>query len=155
MTLASGRGRAYAISLGVTRQAILCSGLLAIPLIVFPLVGHLLESPLTLKPHVARQLISTVIFQPIFVAVGEELFFRGFRQGAQSRTRQTVEGWHNSFWLGVVAVALLFDIGHLLNHLTCCKDLTSSTGVALCILEVSHSRRVCCGKGSIACCLAS
>ena len=115
-TLASGRRRAYAISSGVTRQAILSSGLLAIPLIVFPLVGHLLESSLTLKPHVARHLISTVVFQLVFVAVGEELFFRGFWQGELNlalgkpwKVGTTRFGW------GVVAVVLLFGIGHLLN----------------------------------------
>ena len=116
LKLATGRRRAYAISLKLTRQAILCSGLLVVTLLVFPLVGHLLESPLALRTHVARHFISTLVFQLIFVAVGEELFFRGFWQGELNlafrkpwRLGATRFGW------GVLAVALLFGIGHLLN----------------------------------------
>lgn len=112
----SKRKRCYAVLPTGSLQIVRYSFLISLPLITFPFVGHLLTAPFVLSNTAANHPISTAVFQFFFVAVGEEIFFRGFWQGELNRAfgrpwsiGQTRFGW------GVVAVALLFGVGHLLN----------------------------------------
>lgn len=112
----SERKRCYAILPAPSLRTVGYSLLISLPLLTFPFVGHLITGPFVLSKMAINHPISTAVFQFFFVAVGEELFFRGFWQGELNRTfgRRWKIGRTRFGW-GVVAVALLFGIAHLLN----------------------------------------
>lgn len=90
--------------------------LVALPLLIVPLVGHIMESPLEISRTAKTHPFSTAVFQLIFVAIGEEVFFRGFWQGEINRSfGKPFNLGVTSFGWGLVGVVLLFGVGHLLN----------------------------------------
>ena len=87
-----------------------CLPLLSVPAIVS------IFAPIRVSETFATYPIATIMFQLVMVAAGEEIFFRGFCQGELNhahgkpwRLGQVNFGW------GVLAIALMFGIGHMLN----------------------------------------
>ncbi|MEO0529009.1 MAG: CPBP family glutamic-type intramembrane protease [Planctomycetota bacterium] len=75
----------YALKLAAGKRVSYCAILVAAPLLVLPIVGHLLTAPLRVSKVAIGYPLSTLVYQLVFVAVAEELFFRGFFQGELNR----------------------------------------------------------------------
>ncbi|MEM6394561.1 MAG: CPBP family intramembrane glutamic endopeptidase [Planctomycetota bacterium] len=110
------RGREYGLRVGDWRRRVAVGlGLVAVVLLPAVVVGGM-TGGLSWDPQLTRYPIATPLFQLVFVAFGEEFFFRGLCQselnrawGRRMRLGRTRFGW------GVLTIALVFGVGHLLN----------------------------------------
>jgi membrane protease YdiL (CAAX protease family) len=87
-----------------------------LPFVLFPLVGEALFAQVRLQPRLVGHVAETLLFQFLFVAVGEELFYTGFIQGTLNDVYGRPLRWgETSYGAGAIATAVLLGIGHLLN----------------------------------------
>ncbi len=106
----------YGLSTRAWRRELKVGGVCFAVLAFAPPAVHALAGPVSLAHNSVGFVLSTVIFQLVFAGFGEELFFRGFMQGELDRAMGKPYRLLNvEFGWGLVATALLFAVGHLLN----------------------------------------
>ncbi len=94
-----------------------------------------LEPPLRIVPQGNRQILSWLLHQFLYVAVAEELFFRGYLQGNILRLTATIRLDANRVslrnWLSIVLSAVCFAAAHLIVQGQAISVLTFLPGIVL------------------------
>jgi membrane protease YdiL (CAAX protease family) len=114
----TGRRTIYALNLVNWGKVLALGVIVSLPMVGLPLLCLRMNGLLQWSPQFAATMGQTLLFQIVFVAIGEELFFRGFMQGELNRAFG--QPWHwgaARFGLGVVCVVIWFGIGHGLTLL--------------------------------------
>jgi membrane protease YdiL (CAAX protease family) len=83
---------------------------------LFPFLGEALFAEVKIQPRLVGHIPQTLLFQYLFAACGEELFFRGFIQGSLNAAYGRPWRWGETpLGVGAIATAVLFGSAHLLN----------------------------------------
>lgn len=94
-----------------------------------------LEPPLRVVPHGNRQFLSWLLHQFLYVAVAEEVFFRGYLQGNILRLTATIRQEANRVslrnWISIILSAVCFAAAHVIVQGQAISVLTFLPGLVL------------------------
>ena len=99
------------------------------------LTRHGLEAPLRVIPQGNRQLLSWLLYQFLYAAVAEEVFFRGYLQGNILRLTATIRRETDRLslrnWTSIILSAVCFAAAHVIVQGQAASVLTFLPGLVL------------------------